>query len=450
MGSNQKKTDQDNQAWIAFLECSAALEKDHLAVELRSRSRDEESAFSGDYDYLMDSSRFEEIVKVFFRVCVEHAVSFQVQQRSAFKRRIILFGSDRRTIMFEFWPHAELTTDTHDKGWAFLTYQRFSEACEAGVKEETLALLFVCHLFFKNKDLSSSQVQWRLEDFVSRMGCIVEQEGEHASFAEEIRQLLSGIIQNQFTLSEANGMALNLLAKENIQVEGCAFAKWSFALVKAQRFFRGWGGRIVPCVGPDGSGKTYFITTVMDWVDEHSLNAESTRFKRLFRKNIIYAYISKRYRTPRDCPKNVADERLAPFLFWVALPAYWWAILNSLNKKAVFMDRFFLEFMVRGYRENKGQGIRQIPGYSLLCRLIPEPRRLIVLTADDELISSRKADLSSEAIQDFYSRYISFSVNRKISNVLFLNTHSSGSELAESCLDSIGILKRPISRALQR
>jgi hypothetical protein len=442
MDSNQEKTDQEDKAWIAFLECSSALEKDQLAVELRSRSRNEEAAFSGDYDYLMDASRFEEIVKLFFSVCLEHAVSFQVQQRSAFKRRIILFGSDGRTIMFEFWPHAELTTDTHDKGWAFLPYQRFSEACEAGVKEETLALLFVCHLFLKRKDLSSSQVQWRLEDFVSRMDCIVEEGGEHASFAEEIRQLLSGIIQEKFTLSEANGMALNLLAKKNIQVEGCGFAKLSFVLAKAQRPFRGWGGRIVPCVGPDGSGKTYFITTVMDFVNEHSLNAESVRFKKLFRKNKIYAYISKRYRAPLDVPKNIADERLATLLYWVALPAYCWGILKSLNKKAVFMDRFFLEFMVRGYRENKGQGIRQIPGYSLLCRLIPGPRRMIVLTADDELISSRKADLSSEAIQDFYSRYISFSVNRKISNVLFLNTNCSGSELAECCLGSIGILKK--------
>jgi thymidylate kinase len=442
MDSIRKVTDQEDQAWNAFLECSSALEKDNLAVELRSRARDEETAYSGDYDYLMDPSRFEEIVRLVFRVCVEHGVSFQVQQRAAFKRRIILFGSDRRTIMFEFWPHAELTTDTHARGWAFLTHQRFSEACEAGLKEETLALLYVCHLFFKNKDLSSAQNQWRLEDFASRMSCIVEAGGEHASFAAEIRLLLTGIIQEKFTLSEANGMALNLLAKNNIQVEGCGAAKWSQLCAKAKGPFRGWGGRVVPCVGPDGSGKTYFITTVMDWVNEHSLNAESTRFKRLFRKNKIYAYISKRYRTPRDLPKNIADERLAPLLYWVALPAYWWGILKSLNKKAVFMDRFFLEFMVRGYRENEGQGIRQISGYSLLCRMIPEPRRMIVLTADDELISSRKADLSSEAIQDFYSRYISFSVNREISNVLFLNSHRPGPELAECCLNSIGILKK--------
>jgi len=140
--------------------------------------------------------------------------------------------------------------------------------------------------------------------------------------------------------------------------------------------------------------------------------------------------------------KNIADEQLASFLYWVALPSYCWQVLKSLNKKAVFMDRFFLEIMVRGYREDKGQGLDQILGYSMLCWLIPEPRRMIVLTADHALITSRKAELSAEAIQDFYSRYISYVVGQKVSNVLFLNTHSSGDELAGSCLDLIGILKK--------
>ena len=76
-----------------------------------------------------------------------------------------------------------------------------------------------------------------------------------------------------------------------------------------------------------------------------------------------------------------------------------------------------------------------------MCRLIPEPRKLIILTADNELILSRKAELSADAIQDFYSRYISYTVSQNISNVLFLNTHLSGPELAERCLGSIGVLK---------
>lgn len=443
MGSHQINTEQENHAWTAFLECAATLEKNDLAVELRTRSRDEEAAFSGDYDYLMDASRFDEIVQLFFNICLKHAVSFQIQQRAAFKHRINLFGPDAKKIIFEFWPHAELTTGTSHKGWAFLTYQRFSEASQAGLKEETLALLFVCHLFFKKKDLSSPQVQWRLQNFADRMGRVVEQGGAHASFAEEIQQLLTGIIQQQFTLSEANAVALELLAKKNVQIEDSGTAKWQHLLTKAQRPFRGWGGKVVPCVGPDGSGKTYFITTVMDMVKAHSLNVRATRFKRLFRKNVIYSYLSKRYRKSRgDMPKNVADERMASTLYWVALPAYAWEVLKSLNTKAVLMDRFFLEFMVRGYRESQGPGIQQMPGYSRLCRLIPEPRRMIVLTADYELISSRKADLSVEAVHDFYSRYISFALNRKVSNVLFLNTHSDGAELAKCCLDSFGIMKQ--------
>ena len=442
MCSQQQLADQDIQAWMAFQECSVALEEEQLAVELRSRSRDQESAFSGDYDYIMDASRFEEIVRLFFRVCLKHAVSYQVQQRSAFKRRVVVFGSAGQSILFEFWPHAELTTNIPSKGWSFLPYKRFAQAYEGGLKEETLALLFVCHLFFKKKDLSSSQVQWRLGDFSGRMGGVVEQRGEHASFAAEIQQLFSGIIEGKFTLSEANKMALSLLDQKKIQVEGSGAAKWSQIRAKAKGPFRGWGGKVVPCVGPDGSGKTYFIEAVMEMVEKYSLKAGTVRFKKLFRKNIIYSLVSKRFRRPRGLQKNIADEQLASFLYWVALPSYCWQVLKSLNKKVVFMDRFFLEFMVRGYREDKGQGLDQILGYSMLCWLIPEPRRMIVLTADHALITSRKAELSAEAIQDFYRRYISYVVGQKVSNVLFLNTHSSGDELAGSCLDLIGILKK--------
>jgi len=442
MNDNHNKTNLEDRALTAFQECSSALVEAQLAVELRPRFRDAETAFSGDYDYLMDSSRFEEIVQLFFRVCVEHAVSFQVRRRAAFKHQIILFGLDARKIVFEFWPHAELTTDSHRKGWSFLTHRNFEKACEAGLKEETLALLFICHLFFKKKDLSCSQVQWRLEDFVKRMSCIVEKGGRHASFADGIRDLLSGIIQKQFTLAESNQMAISLLREKKIQLAGVGFAKRSRMFAKTRRFFRGGGARVIPCVGPDGSGKTYFIAAVMNSVEEHSLNVSSFRFKKLFRKNKIYSHINKRYRTQRNLPKNIADEKLATFLYWVALPAYGWEVLKSLNKQAVFMDRFFLEFMVQGYRENKGQDTKQIKGYSLLSRLIPRPRRMIVLTANEELILSRKAELSSEAIQDFYTRYISYGVNQKISNIIFLNTHHSGPELAEYCLNATGILKK--------
>lgn len=441
MDSHQQETGQENKAWLAFLECSEALEHAQLAVELRSRSRDEESAFSGDYDYLMDSSRFNEIALTFFRVCVAHGVSFQIRHRAAFKHRIYIFHADGRSILFEFWPHAELTTDSLDNGWSYLTYQRFLKACEAGFKEETLALLYVCHLFFKRKDLVSPQVQWRLEDFTHRMGGRVNQGGEHASFSSEIRQLFKRIIDKELILSEANQEALNLLVSRDIQVENCRAAKWSKLRTIAARPFRGWGGKIVPCVGPDGSGKTYFIAAVMDRVNERSLNATSTRFKRLFRKNKIYSLISKRYRSGRDMPKNVADEQLASFLYWVSLPAYMWQILKSLNKKAVFMDRFFLEFMVRGYRDGE-QGIKQIAGYSILSRLIPEPRRMIVLTADQGLITSRKTDLSPEAIEDFYSRYLSYALDQKVASVLFLNSRRPGDELAECCLKSFGMVEK--------
>ena len=93
--------------------------------------------------------------------------------------------------------------------------------------------------------------------------------------------------------------------------------------------------------------------------------------------------------------------------------------------------------MLRGYRE--GKDVREIGVYKLLSRWVPEPRRMVVLTADDTLISSRKAELSNEAIRDFYDRYIAYAAEQKVANVLYLNTHHSGDKLAEYCLLFLGL-----------
>ena len=426
---------------MAFNECASALESNQLAVELRPRPRDEDTAFSGDYDFLIDPDRFGEIVQLFFRVCTGHDVSFKVWRRAVFKNRIILLTLGGKEIVFEFWPHAELTKADHFKGESFLTYRGFSDASQAGYREETLALLFICHLFFKRKILTASQNHWRLGEFARRMDVITAEGRQQTSLAADVRNLLEGILRNELAVDQANRLAIDLLNRHHIQLGTCRAVKCGRVLTRAGRFFRGWGGRVVPCVGPDGSGKTHFISAVMTLVEAHSIEATSVRFKNLYRKNKIYAWINKRFRNRHKLSKNSADERMAPIVYWSALPAYIWIILKNLKKKAVFMDRFFLEFMVRGYREGGDRKIRPIRGYRFLSWLIPEPRKLVVLTASYKLIMSRKAELCDEAIQDFYKRYIAFAVSRKIFCVLFLNTHHSGPELAECCLKEIGLLK---------
>lgn len=105
------------------------------------------------------------------------------------------------------------------------------------------------------------------------------------------------------------------------------------------------------------------------------------------------------------------------------------------------MDRFFLEFMVRGYREENENGFVEISGYPFLCRLLPEPRKMVIVSADNELITARKTELSHASIEDFYQRYIAYCVGRNITNVIFLNSHEAGEKLAERCLTLTKICK---------
>ena len=226
------------------------------------------------------------------------------------------------------------------------------------------------------------------------------------------------------------------MAEIQMAPAGCGSASWCRIRVKLGRIFKGWGGRVIPCAGPDGSGKSYFIDSVMKLAKEHSLKVDSVLFRHLFRKPMLYRFVNKRYRAKKGkgIERNIIDERLAPMVYWLALSRYIWKILTSFNKDAMLMDRFFLEFMVRGYREENEHGFVEIPGYSLLCRLLPEPRKMVIVSADNELITSRKTELSHASIEDFYKRYISYCVGRKITNVIFLNSHEAGDKLAERCL----------------
>jgi thymidylate kinase len=419
------------------------LEESQLAVELRPRPKNRETVFSGDYDYLIDLSNFEEIVTLYFEVCLRHRVSFQLLQRSYFVKRLVIHGLDGRKIICEFWPHAELATKKGNKGWSFITYHQFVAACDAGFKQEALALIYITHLYFRKKDLANEQNQWRLEECLKRMEEIMPDDGAQESIAEKIREVLTGIIQGELPLHEANQKALCIMAENQMEPAGSGYAAWRRLSVKLGRIFKGWGGKVIPCAGPDGSGKSYFIDLVMKLAKKHSLKVDSVLFRHLFRKPMLYRFVNKRYRAKKGkgIERNVVDERLAPMVYWLALSRYIWKVLASFNKDAMFMDRFFLEFMVRGYREKNENGFVEIPGYSLLCRLLPEPRKMVVVSADNELITSRKTELSHASIDDFYERYIFYCVDRNITNVIFLNSHEAGKKLAERCLTLTRICK---------
>src|SRR3546814_1108420 len=79
-------------------------------VLLRPRDIDEATAFEGDFDFLIDESRFGDILASIFLTCQKAGISFVVRQRSAFKRQIELLDAASRCITLELWSHAEFRT----------------------------------------------------------------------------------------------------------------------------------------------------------------------------------------------------------------------------------------------------------------------------------------------------------------------------------------------------
>src|SRR3546814_11106155 len=81
-------------------------------VLLRPRDIDEATAFEGDFDFLIDESRFGDILASIFLTCQKAGISCVFRQRSAFKRHIALLDAAPRCIPLQLWSNASFPNGT--------------------------------------------------------------------------------------------------------------------------------------------------------------------------------------------------------------------------------------------------------------------------------------------------------------------------------------------------
>ena len=394
---------QDNAVQTVLEECVAKLlSGDFPVYELRPKPFTAQDAVEGDYDYLVEKRDFRNIVQLFFDSASRNGVSLLLKQEKPFLRQIIILNNGEPLITFSFRHRTVLKTSGK-----FFSRQRslnYKSLVKAEKKKtspaSSLAAYFICSL-------------------------------------ERLR----------------------LIMRSNLR------------------------SRITPCAGPDGSGKTYFMKLIKKTEKYKSSRVETVKFKRYFRKTYFYTAVfwssktvlkisrllkglwisrtEKRrfhrllldafcyfyfllyykirgrphnftekypevhwaYGTYSGLPRSIIDERLRGAVFFTALVRFWITVLMPAGKKTVFTDRYFLEFMIRGYKDYKLNKTKPMAGYSILLHLIPVPRRLVILAADPEIIIQRKKQLSVESMKDIYSRYLSFAVDHNIHKVYILNSN---------------------------
>jgi hypothetical protein len=382
-------------------------------VLLRPRAFDDTTVFEGDFDFLADSRRFEDILATVFQVCQDAGISVIVRQHSAFKRQIELLDAEARRVTLELWPHAEfrLRASHGLLTRAALDYTAY-EATPANERPSLLAALFILHLHHKQKDLRSDLVRARFDHFLGL-----------PQLAPALRDTLVALRDGTMDLRQSHAMALDYLQSRHIPLK----SPWQLVADRAGWTLRNllkWPApRTSALVGPDGSGKTALMDAV-----RHSTAGKRLRyrkFKRVFRRPLFHLRKSE--------PRNVRDEKV----LWLVLPVAWLCFSASRWltgwARPVLYDRYFYDYFVRDVRD-PGRTLRRIGAYDLCTALAPRPQRLVVASCPADVIHQRKTEMTQASIERLYQVYIDQVVRAGIPDTLFCHTgvalHTSGRQVA--------------------
>jgi hypothetical protein len=373
-------------------------------VMLRPRTVDARDAFEGDFDFMVDGRRFDEVLRIVFSECQAAGVSFVLRQLSAFKRQIELLDEHARCVTIELWTHAEFRTRDR-RGHltrAAVNYEAY-EKLDAEARCALLAALFLLHLHHKDKDLDAPLVRQRIQHFARLAG------GEPA-----LGQALDELQSGSRDTGRARQAALDFLRRRGIAIE----SPWRI-LAKRMRWavatavhWPSW--RTTAVVGPDGSGKSALIDDIRHGPLGKAFRFQ--RFKRFFRRPLFYL-------AQRE-PRNVRDEKM----LWLILPVAW--VYFSLSRlftgwrRPLVLDRYFYDYFVRNVRSDT-LPFRRIAAYGLCSALTPRPQRLIVASCPADVIHQRKLEMTQPAIVAMYDMYLDQVHRGRLPLTLFCYTGAS-------------------------
>jgi hypothetical protein len=370
-------------------------------VLLRPREISAATMFQGDFDLLIDESRFDEILNTVFRVCQEQGVSFVLLQLSAFKRQIELIGGAGGNVTLELWPHAEFRIS---EGRGHLTraaigYREIADAAPA-LRDSLLGAVFILHLHHKNKDLGLDLVRSRIGYFLGLAG-----------MAPEVREALCGLENGHVGLAGAQARMLAFLQAHGIRFHAPRQILARRLLWNARGLFKWRAPRTTAVVGPDGSGKTALIEDIRKGPQGRLFRFQ--KFKRIFRRPL--------YHLIRKEPRNVRDEKM----LWLVLPVAWLcfavARLFTFWGKPLILDRYFYDYFVVNAR-SKTQPMRRVALYALCSAFAPRPSRLIIASCPVGVIHQRKQEMTEAAIGQIYGLYMDQAIRARVAQTLFCHT----------------------------
>jgi hypothetical protein len=403
-----------------FLEILGEVQARNLPiVELRPRSKSMEDVFSGDYDFVSTVEGLSAILPIFLTSCLKNGV--HLEYNCDFRnKRVLRLTEQGQSISTEIWTRIELSG-----GGALEHYQEIesSELINAlsssslpSRHEAILAAIYVTHVCHKKKNLKAELQRERMLHFREHLSSIPYGTGQADHAVEDLRGALDGMLSGDTSLPKANRAALDFLAGFGIVANDRRAYRFLHRRVR-----NAWllSERIVPVLGPDGSGKSYFCQNVVLLNPVHFTHFT---FKKLFRNTKDYWLLQKILRkTPKE-PANIVDERMGTYIILKSL-LFSIPLARNLRKtsRVAVMDRFFWDYLFRNLRATDNLPKRMTLFRPILA-IIPRPRKCVVMLCNVACILDRKQELDEGRIRFIFAEYQHILELGYCRRVLFFNS----------------------------
>ena len=374
-------------------------------VLLRPREISEDISYSGDYDFFIDSSYNDKLLKIMFDLAVQRAFSFSISRVKHGKVDITIYDkTQNRMIALEIWNILSLK-DPAKKTLRYITSDRLKNHIikqddgSFALSLDVEALYYLSHLATGGKKLQTPLVKERIEYYKS-----VLKDTTYIEYFENLKE-------NKDIKPIAHKANMELVKKGLLFLKTNSAENFKEILLKGastskrmqRKLFKLFN--MVAIMGPDGVGKTTLIKTT---VDAFKGKTKLFKFKKTFRNSPIYKLsmpflkrkTAKNFKN-MSIGKSEVDDIYGGFVILNAFVMYQLRLLRSfITKETTFIDRYFYEYLMEDTRFfDKKAKLRK--NWKLLSCFVPRPHVVIQLDAPEDVILKRKDELDEDGIVAF-------------------------------------------------
>ncbi|MDY7027999.1 MAG: hypothetical protein SVR04_06855, partial [Spirochaetota bacterium] len=393
----------------------------------------------GDHDFIIPPEAGEEVLDTLFAVCSERACSFLLNRKKSSKVKAVLYdNSTRASTVLEFWTCLEVGNDpavARRIEWEKIEPYVTSDNDGYFLDISFEALYYLSHLLTKRKRLDEGSVGRRVEYY-----------RVHEGVEAPVRELYAELAGSR-DIAAVGRKANELMKLRGILDAGRGMPAGFRKLGKIPRrlgevFFRKNGvNHIMTVLGPDGVGKT----AVIDGIEENLGDKVSTyRFKNYYRSAILYRLlypVVKGYIERRDnktYKRNQIEEMFSYQLYLLSVIRYRLNIGRFFTRRIQLTDRYFFDYILSGSRLNHGE-IRRHPAWRKMLAMVPRTLAVIQVDADNEIIHSRRSEISSEHMDAFRAEYFFLSMRSRSNFYVYLH---NGGPIQDTIDTIMTIIKR--------